>query len=187
LTGFGRTGSLMASDQAELKPDIICLAKGLTGGVMPLAVTLATPFVYQAFFGKDLSNALLHGHSYTANPLSCAVALENLKIMQTPEALSRIHNIKAYHRKFAPKIQAKFGERIHVRFVGTVMAIELQGIEGSYFNPIRAKIYDYFLANGILMRPLGNVFYLLPPYCISTEELDFVYEKIISFLHAHVE
>lgn len=187
LTGFGRTGSLMASDQVELKPDIICLAKGLTGGVMPLAVTLATPFVYQAFLGKDLSNALLHGHSYTANPLSCAVALENLKMMQTPEALSRIQNISAYHRKFAPKIQAKFGERIHVRFVGTVMAIELQGIEGSYFNPIRTKIYDYFLANGILMRPLGNVFYLLPPYCITTEELDFVYEKIISFLHTHVE
>jgi adenosylmethionine---8-amino-7-oxononanoate aminotransferase len=210
MTGFGRTGKLFATDYIETKPDILCLSKGLTGGAMALGVTSCTQEIYDAFLSKDRKKTLFHSHSFTANPLACTAGLASLDLLLTDETNNKILKINQLHEKF--KIRMVDGENGRMRYAptdnhvynsrgvshtptssndlnhnvrikGTILAIEIQTAEGtSYFNNIRDVAYQFFIEKGVLIRPLGNVIYLLPPYCISEEDLAYIYDCIEEFL-----
>jgi len=182
MTGFGRTGKYFATDYLTEKPDIICLSKGLTGGFMPMGVTSCTEDIFKAFLSTDRMKTLFHGHSYTANPLGCSAALASLDLMEKGETWQAIHRIGRKHLQFRMEMMAHDTLR-DVRQCGTILAMELEtGNDSSYFNNLRDLIYNFFLEKGILMRPLGNVMYLLPPYCVSDDDLDYIYRCIKEFL-----
>ncbi|KRP13358.1 MAG: adenosylmethionine-8-amino-7-oxononanoate aminotransferase [Sphingobacteriales bacterium BACL12 MAG-120813-bin55] len=177
MTGFYRTGSLFASDQCKEKPDIICLSKGITGGSMPLSVTLCTQEIYDAFYSDEKGKAFWHGHSYTGHPLACAAALASLELLMLPstqEAIQRI--VKRHHA--AEALLASSGKFENVRQCGTILAVDIPVKDPGYFSNIRDDIYYSALEKGVLLRPLGNAAYVLPPYCISDEELDVVYNTL---------
>ncbi|WP_183558145.1 adenosylmethionine--8-amino-7-oxononanoate transaminase [Mucilaginibacter sp. SP1R1] len=178
FTGFGRTGKPFACDHLQVQPDIMCFSKGLTGGTMALGLTTCTQHIYDAFLSDDRLKTLFHGHSFTANPIACASALASLDLFLEPETAANISRIEAAHAKFAAKI--KHHPKIKtVRQTGTIVAMEWEtGDNTSYFSSLRDKLYQYFLAEGIILRPLGNIIYILPPYCITNAELDYVYSKI---------
>lgn len=182
MTGFGRTGELFASDHLTEQPDLVCLSKGLTGGTMALGVTTCTEQVVSAFRTADRTKTFFHGHSFTANPLACAVALASLELLLTPECSQHIHRIARKHRAFAERTQHH--PRVKdIRCLGVILAIELHSPqETGYLNEARDFLYDFFLARDLLIRPLGNVIYLLPPYVIQDEELDSVYAAIVELL-----
>jgi adenosylmethionine---8-amino-7-oxononanoate aminotransferase len=212
MTGFGRTGKLFATDYVETKPDILCLSKGLTGGAMALGVTSCTQEIYEAFLSDDRKKTLFHSHSFTANPLACTAGLASLDLLLTDETNDKILRINQLHRQFKARVvvsedtdngrkvvsgdtdngvrknsplngRGAGGEVANIRIKGTILAIEIQTAEGtSYFNNIRDVAYQFFIEKGILIRPLGNVIYLLPPYCISEEDLSYIYECIEEFL-----
>jgi adenosylmethionine-8-amino-7-oxononanoate aminotransferase len=178
FTGFGRTGKPFACNHVQVQPDIMCFSKGLTGGTMALGLTTCTQDIYDAFLSDDKLKTLFHGHSFTANPIAIASALASLDLFLAPETAANMSRITAAHQQFAgrikdhPKIKA-------VRQTGTIIAMEWEtGDNTSYFNSLRDKLYHYFLAEGIILRPLGNIIYILPPYCITNAELDYVYSKI---------
>lgn len=182
MTGFGRTGKNFAIEYLEHTPDIICLSKGITGGFMPLGVTACSQKIYDAFYSEQYEKTFFHGHSYTANPLSCAAAIASLQILLSHECQSNIQNIVRKHAEFGRTLHTHPFVRM-VRQQGTILAIELNTIEHtSYFNSIRDQIYNYFLEQGVLLRPLGNIIYLMPPYTISDTQLDMVYTAIYSAL-----
>jgi adenosylmethionine-8-amino-7-oxononanoate aminotransferase len=178
FTGFGRTGKSFACNHVQVQPDIMCFSKGLTGGTMALGLTTCTQQIYDAFLSDDRLKTLFHGHSFTANPIACAAALASLDLFLEPATAANISRIEASHRQFADKI--KHHPKIKaVRQTGTIVAMEWEtGDNTSYFNSLRDKLYQYFLAEGIILRPLGNIIYILPPYCITNAELDYVYSKI---------
>jgi adenosylmethionine-8-amino-7-oxononanoate aminotransferase len=182
FTGFYRTGKFFACDYQNGQPDIFCLSKGLTGGVMPLGVTTCSEKIYEAFLsdGSDKVKTFFHGHSYTANPLACAVAVASMQLLEKEETQKSILRISGRHKEFAEKIKSNKKVK-EVRCLGTILAIEFSGEEG-YFSKMRNEIYQFFISKGILIRPLGNVIYLVPPYCISDEDLDYIYNAIIEFL-----
>ncbi len=182
FTGFYRTGKLFACNFQVEQPDIFCLSKGLTGGVMPLGVTTCTEKIYSAFLsdGTEKLKTFFHGHSYTANPLACAVAVASLEILEKEETQAAIQHISEKHKAFSEKIKHNKTVK-EVRNLGTILAIELTG-EAGYFSKMRNEIYQFFISKGILIRPLGNVIYLVPPYCISDVDLDYIYFTIIEFL-----
>ncbi|GAB4130914.1 MAG: adenosylmethionine--8-amino-7-oxononanoate transaminase [Raineya sp.] len=182
MTGFGRTGKLFASQYASFPPDIMCLSKGITGGTMPLGVTTCTEEIIDAFRSAESSKTFYHGHSFTANPLACAAALASLQILLQKETLNAITHIGERHIEFELKVRGH-KKLSDVRSIGTILALELQTQEEtSYFNQIGKSVYQYFLEKNILLRPLGNVLYLMPPYCIKEEELDWVYQEVLVFL-----
>ncbi len=182
MTGFGRTGKLFASDYLTNKPDVICLSKGITGGFLPLGVTTCTQAIFAAYQDKDLMKTFFHGHSYTANPIVCAAANANLDLLLQPSCLDSIQRIAKQHEVFAKTIGNLSAVR-SIRNLGVILAIELEtNQETSYINEARSTIYDYFLEKNILLRPLGNVLYVLPPYCITNEELQTIYQAIQVFL-----
>lgn len=184
MTGWGRTGRLFAGDFIETKPDIVCLSKGLTGGVLPLGLTVATEKIYNAFLAPDKTKALLHGHSYTGNPLACAVACANLDLIQNPDFLANINRISQKHTEFGEKLKHQF-PRLEIRQQGTIIALEIPETSGSsYFSNLRDIAYDFFLEEGLLIRPLGNIIFLNPPYCMTDTELDYTYLIIIQFLNS---
>lgn len=178
MTGFGRTGKLFASEYLVNKPDIVCLSKGLTGGTMALGVTSCTNQIYDAFLSDDKLKTLFHGHSFTANPIACAAALASLELTIKPETLENIQRIADKHSRFAERVKGHKKLR-HVRQTGTILAFEWE-TEGnsSYFSSLRDNLYLFFLQEGIILRPLGNIIYILPPYCITNEQLDYIYSKI---------
>ena len=179
MTGFGRTGKLFATNYCTHVPDIICLSKGITGGFMPLGVTICSQTIYETFISDDISKTFFHGHSYTANPLACAAANVSLDLLLSTDCQQNIQNICLNHAVFSEKI--KGNARIKdVRQTGTILAIEFKTSENSsYFNPFKEKAYKFYLENGVLLRPLGNVIYIMPPYCITNEELEIVYSVIL--------
>jgi adenosylmethionine-8-amino-7-oxononanoate aminotransferase len=177
LTGFGRTGRMFACERAGIVPDLMCVAKGLTGGFLPLAATFATDRVHQAFTGRDPARAFFHGHSYTANPVACAAANASLTIFETEPVFNRIAAIERTHAARLPEFR-EHPAVADVRFIGTVAAIELKVSDAGYLSSLRPRLYAYFLSRGVLLRPLGNVVYLLPPYVITPEQLNFVYDVI---------
>jgi adenosylmethionine-8-amino-7-oxononanoate aminotransferase len=177
LTGFGRTGSMFACEKAAVIPDLMCVAKGLTGGFLPLAATFATDRVHDAFLGGDPARAFFHGHSYTANPIACAAANASLQIFETEPVFERIAAIEKTHAKRLPAFAAHPGVA-DVRYIGTVAAIELKVPDAGYLSSLRPRLYEFFLGRGVLLRPLGNVVYILPPYVITPGQLDFVYDVI---------
>lgn len=178
FTGFGRTGKRFACDHVQVQPDIMCFSKGLTGGTMALGLTTCTQQIYDAFLSDDKLKTLFHGHSFTANPIAIASALASLDLFLAPETAANMARIEAAHRQFATRI--KDHPKIKtIRQTGTIIAMEWEtGDNTSYFNSLRDKLYHYFLAEGIILRPLGNVIYILPPYCITNAELNYVYSKI---------
>jgi adenosylmethionine-8-amino-7-oxononanoate aminotransferase len=178
FTGFGRTGKSFACNYVDVQPDIMCFSKGLTGGTMALGLTTCTQQIYDAFLSEDKLKTLFHGHSFTANPIACASALASLDLFQQPETGLNIQRIVSSHIQFAQKL--KHHPKIKaVRQTGTILAMEWEtGDNTSYFSLLRDKLYHYFLAAGIILRPLGNVIYILPPYCITDNELQYVYSKI---------
>jgi adenosylmethionine-8-amino-7-oxononanoate aminotransferase len=178
FTGFGRTGKNFAADHLVEKPDLMCFSKGLTGGTMPLGITTSTAEIHNAFLSADKMKTLFHGHSFTANPLACTAAIASLELLILRDTQKSIRRISQKHQEFAGKLRGH-AQLADVRLTGTILAIEWRTESGtSYFNDLRNQLYDYFMERGILMRPLGNVIYVLPPYCISNEDLDYIYEQI---------
>lgn len=178
MTGFGRTGTLFACEQLAEKPDIVCLSKGLTGGFLPLGATACKKEIFDAFLGENLQNALLHGHSYTANPLACSSALASLDLLLEPFCYRQREMIAANHRRFCNRWQGH-AKLVRCDSLGTILVLEYRtDADTSYFQPLARKLYSFFLKRGLLLRPLGNVLYILPPYCISEEELEFIYDQI---------
>lgn len=182
MTGFGRTGTLFACNQLSVAPDMICLSKGLTGGTLPMAVTLCTDAVYDAFYSDDVRHALYHGHSYTANPIACAAALASLDLLLTDECAQARAMIADAHRAFADEMTTHTKIE-NVRTCGTILAMTIRTSSGShYLSQERDRIYHYFLNRGVLLRPIGNALYLIPPYCISAAQLQQIYAHIRDFL-----
>ena len=179
LTGFGRTGPLFACGGANVVPDLMCLSKGLTGGFLPLGATAATDAVFETFLDADRRRTLFHGHSFTANPLACAAARASLRLLDA-ECEGRRRTIEAAHRRRLGRLDGH--PRVaRPRVIGTVAAVDLTG-GGSYLDPIGPQLAAFALASGVLLRPLGNVVYVLPPYCVTDEDLDRIYEVIVRFL-----
>ncbi|MEH3115684.1 adenosylmethionine--8-amino-7-oxononanoate transaminase [Pedobacter terrae] len=182
MTGFGRTGSYFACDQLSNKPDIICLSKGLTGGTMPLGITACTREIFDAFLSDDKLKTLYHGHSFTANPIACVASLASLDILLQDETMANIKRVEAKHALFLGEIKAHPKVKA-IRQTGTIIAIEWEtGNETSYLSNLRNLLYTYFLEKGIILRPLGNIIYILAPYIISDEDLDYIYIAIKSAL-----
>lgn len=182
MTGFGRTGKYFSCEALTNNPDIFCLSKGLTGGTMPLGVTTCNKQVFDAFLSNDQLKTLYHGHSFTANPVACAASLASMDILLSAETLPNLQRITAKHAEFAltlqghPKLKA-------VRQAGTILAMEWEtGNDSSYLSGLRNRLYLYFLERGIVLRPLGNILYILPPYVISNDDLDYIYRTIIEAL-----
>jgi adenosylmethionine-8-amino-7-oxononanoate aminotransferase len=181
FTGFGRTGRMFACEHAAIVPDMMCLSKGLTGGFMPLAATVCTEEIYQAFYSQDRSRALFHGHSYCGNPLGCSAAIASLKIFETEPVFERIHQIESIHSERLPF----FGSHpsvSDVRSLGTIAAIELRAQDPGYLSQMRSRLYPFFLEQGVLLRPLGNVLYMVPPYVIHRTDLHQAYDAITKAL-----
>jgi adenosylmethionine-8-amino-7-oxononanoate aminotransferase len=178
FTGFGRTGKRFACDHVTEQPDIMCFSKGLTGGTMALGLTTCTQQIFDAFLSDDRLKTLFHGHSFTANPVACASALASMDIFMENATTENIKRIETMHSEFALKI--KDHPKIKtVRQTGTIIAMEWEtGSNTSYFSSLRDKLYLYFLDAGIILRPLGNIIYILPPYCITNEDLNYIYSKI---------
>ncbi|MXV52212.1 adenosylmethionine--8-amino-7-oxononanoate transaminase [Pedobacter sp. HMF7647] len=178
MTGFGRTGKLFASDYLVNKADIFCLSKGLTGGTMALGVTTATGQIFDAFLSDDRLKTLFHGHSFTANPIACTAALASLELTLKAETSDNMNRIKQSHNHFLERIKSHPKLKA-VRQTGTIIAFEWNtGETTSYFSDLRDKLYTFFLDNGIILRPLGNIIYILPPFCISNDDLNYIYSKI---------
>lgn len=183
MTGFYRTGRFFATNHLTVKPDIYCLSKGITGGFMAMGVTSCTQEIFDAFLSDDKTKTLYHGHSYTANPLACAAAIASLDLYENKNCINDVTRIQFKHKEFLNRIQNHKAVDT-VRQQGTIIAIEIKTDAGtSYLNSVRDKIYTFFLQKGIILRPLGNIIYILPPYCISDNDLDFVYDSIIEFLN----
>jgi adenosylmethionine-8-amino-7-oxononanoate aminotransferase len=180
MTGFGRTGDWFACRKAAVTPDIICLSKGLTGGFLPLAVTVCTETIYHAFYSEDPIHTFYHGHSYTANPLGCAAALASLSLLE--EHASAFQTMEQKHTAHFHKLQG-IPTLEKLRVTGTIAAMDIKTSEApGYLNHVSLIIREKAIRQGLLLRPLGQVLYLLPPYCITDDELDFVYEGIQSIL-----
>lgn len=183
FTGFGRTGKLFAADHLSVQPDIMCFSKGLTGGTLPMGITTCSNEIYNAFLSDDQCKTLFHGHSFTANPLACTAALASMELLLNEETQSNIQRISAQHFQFSTVLK-QHPQIENIRQTGTILAWEIKNDQQtSYFNEIGKKLYHEFLLRGIIMRPLGNVMYLVPPYCITAAELDFIYNNILDVLN----
>lgn len=185
MTGFGRTGTLFASEQVGEFPDLLCLSKGLTAGFLPMSVTLAHKKIYDSFLSNDRARAFFHGHSFTANPLACAAANASLDLFEKKNIFKKIKKIEKAHKEFINSLR-QFNVVRNIRLQGTILAFDVQtpNAEGdSYLNQSRDFFYNYFLKNGVLLRPLGNTLYILPPYCISKKSLQKIYSLIIDMLN----
>jgi adenosylmethionine---8-amino-7-oxononanoate aminotransferase len=177
FTGFGRTGKMFACDVAGIGPDLMCLSKGLTGGFLPLAVTLCTEKIHDAFYSVDRSRTFFHGHSYSGNPLGCAAANASLRIFETEPVFERIAEIERIHRQRLPGLAKRVGA-VESRILGTIAALELRADDPGYLSKMRSQLYASFIESGVLLRPLGNVVYVVPPYVMTPDELHLVYDVI---------
>jgi adenosylmethionine-8-amino-7-oxononanoate aminotransferase len=187
LTGFGRTGPLFACAGAGVLPDIICLSKGLTGGFLPLGATVVGEPLFDAFRSRDRHQTFFHGHSYTANPLACAAARASLGLLDTACAQRRA-DLEADQRRNLARI-AGHPWVTDPRVLGTIAAFDIlpptslgASAGGGYLAPIGRELAAFALREGVLLRPLGNVVYAMPPYCITPEQLALVYDVIAGFL-----
>ncbi len=182
MTGFGRTGKNFACDYLLQQPDLICLSKCLTGGILPMSITTCTQEIFDAFYSDEKAKTLFHGHSYTGNPVGCAAALTSISMLLSDEMQNNLSRISSKHAAFAEELK-QLHSLSRVQHTGTILSLEIKTSEGNnYFSNIRDKMYDHFIQKGILLRPLGNVLYILPPYCITDAELETVYSGIREFL-----
>ncbi len=182
FTGFGRTGKYFACDHLGVQPDIMAISKGITGGTMPLGVTSCSGKISSAFLTNEVSKTLFHGHSYTANPLACAVANKSFELLTRKSCQNAIQTISNQQLSFKNKIK-DYPAVQTANCLGTILTLEIRTKDTtSYTNHLRKIIYPYFLERGILLRPLGNVIYVLPPYVITSEELEYIHSTIVDFL-----
>jgi adenosylmethionine-8-amino-7-oxononanoate aminotransferase len=179
-TGFGRTGKLFAMEHADVAPDLVCLSKGLTGGYMPLAATVVRDRLFDLFLSHDFDRALPHGHSFTANPLACSVALAAIGLYEEEQTMARIAEINAHHRTMLDVLAAR-PDVTQQRVLGPVLAFEV-GDDGAYQSEASRTLRAWYLAKGLNIRPIGSTVYLMPPYCITDEELARAYAGMIEGL-----
>jgi adenosylmethionine---8-amino-7-oxononanoate aminotransferase len=181
LTGFGRTGPLFASESLHHPADMICLSKGLTGGTMALGVTACSQPVFDAFLSPDRARTFFHGHSFTANPLACTAGLASLDLLMEKTCQDQIRAIQSDHAHFI-KNELSLQEDLfrNIRVMGTIMAFELNTGKDEYINRVGTEIMQAALCEGIYLRPLGNTVYIMPPYCISAEQLRKIYQFILN-------
>ncbi|MGA7808079.1 adenosylmethionine--8-amino-7-oxononanoate transaminase [Bradyrhizobium sp.] len=177
MTGWGRTGTLFACEQAGLVPDIGCYSKGLTGGALPLAVTLCSAGIFDAHYSPDRRKTFFHSSSYTASPIACAAALANVKVWQTEPVMQRIADLAAAQARGLDRFRddRRF---TNVRQIGTIAALDLAVTDAGYLADVGPRLYGEFMRRGLLVRPLGNTIYLMPPYCSTAGEIDAVYQAI---------
>ncbi|MDB5510472.1 MAG: adenosylmethionine-8-amino-7-oxononanoate aminotransferase [Hyphomicrobiales bacterium] len=177
MTGFGRTGSFLACEQAGIAPDILCLAKGITGGSLPLAATLCIPEIFDAHYSSDRSKTFFHSSSYTANPIACAAAVANLDVWDNEPVIERIGALTAWHREMLEPFRAE-PRFARVRQCGTIAALDLRVSDEGYLAGVGPALMAQFIDRGFLIRPLGNTIYLMPPYGIGKDELAAAYDAI---------
>ncbi|MBS1579796.1 MAG: adenosylmethionine--8-amino-7-oxononanoate transaminase [Bacteroidetes bacterium] len=183
MTGFGRTGKLFASEYIKIKPDIICLSKGLTGGTMALGVTACTTDIYNAYVTDDKLKTFFHGHSFTANPLACTAALASLDLLLNEECLNKIKWITNKNILFTNTLSQNKNNAIkNIRVLGTIVAFEINSGNDEYLNNISTTITQNAMQMGVYIRPLGNTVYIMPPYCITENELEKIYEVILNII-----
>lgn len=183
LTGFGRTGKMFACDLANVVPDLMSVSKGITGGFLPMGVTLCSDRVESAFCSDNCLHTFYHGHSYTGNALACAAATASLQIFDDEPVFDRIATIARIHGERLAQLRPmhQVGD---TRQIGTIAALELRAEDAGYLSAMRPKLYRFFLDRGVLLRPLGNVVYILPPYVIEPEELHRVYDVIVESIES---
>jgi len=177
MTGWGRTGTLFACEQAGITPDILCTSKGITGGALPLAATLCSAEIFDAHLSTDRSRTFFHSSSYTANPIACAASLANLGVWQSEPVAIRIKLLESMHRERLARFQSdpRFG---NVRQTGTIVALDLNVSTSGYLSDVGPKLRAFFRQRDLLIRPLGNVIYLMTPYCATSDDLDRAYAAI---------
>ena len=177
MTGWGRTGTVFACEQAGVSPDIACYSKGLTGGALPLAVTLCRPEIFRAHYATDRRRTFFHSSSFTANPIACAAALANIEIWESEPVRERIAVLEGQQARHLERFRGdpRFE---NVRRTGTITAMDLRTADGGYLAGIGPRLQEFFRRAHILLRPLGNTIYVLPPYCVTSEDLGALYEAI---------
>ena len=179
MTGFGRTGALFASQRAAIQPDLMALSKGLTGGFLPMGVTMASERIHRGFISETPGHTFFHGHSFTANPLGCAAALASLDLLQADPP--RYQDFESRHRPLLEQLSSSALVR-RPRSLGTMAAFDLDLGPDSYLNPVGKQLQSLCLAQGVYLRPLGNVVYLLPPLAISEAQLERCYSVLMEVL-----
>ncbi|PPD00470.1 MAG: adenosylmethionine--8-amino-7-oxononanoate transaminase [Hyphomicrobium sp.] len=177
MTGFGRTGTMFACEKASITPDIMCLAKGLTGGSLPLAATLCKPEIFEAHLSKDRGRMFFHSSSYTANPIACAAAVANLDIWRTEPVLLRVETLSQLQSQ-ARSVISQDNRFQNVRQVGTILAFDVANVAGGYLADVALTLRSRCLGEGVLIRPLGSTIYVMPPYCTTENDLTHVYDVI---------
>jgi len=178
MTGFGKTGKTFATDYLDENPDMMCLSKALTGGTIPMAITTFTQDIFEAFYDEDINKALFHGHTFTANPTGCAAALASLELLQSSGMQDNIARINQSHLEFQKHIESH-PKVATTRVLGVIFALEIKTESSeSYYGTLRNKLYDFFIENGVILRPVGNIVYILPPYIITDEQLQKVYQVV---------
>jgi adenosylmethionine-8-amino-7-oxononanoate aminotransferase len=181
MTGFGKTGKHFASLHMEIKPDVICLSKALTGGLLPMALTTCTQDVYEAFYSDDIGKGLFHGHTYSANPLACTAALASIELLQSEDIQKNIQRIISSHHEFGKRIKNHQNVK-SIRQLGVIFALDLN-IEMKRYGNLRDKLFKFFMDNGVFLRPLGNTIYIQAPYVITKKQLDKVYTVVENALN----
>ncbi len=176
MTGFGKTGSNFASDQIKHHPDLMCLSKALTAGLLPMGLTTCTREIFDAFYSEEISKGFFHGHTYTANPLACTAASAALELLLTDEIQTDICRINQMHADFDARMKRhpKVGNS---RYTGVIYALDL-AVSMQRYGKLRDTLYKKFMHKGVFLRPLGNTIYILPPYIITDDQLSKVYQSI---------
>ena len=183
MTGWGRTGTRFACEQASVAPDILCLSKGLTGGFLPMGVTMASEDIYRAFYSADRAKTFFHSSSFTGNPLACAAACASLKLWEDEPVFERIARVQQDLAALRARLQSR-PDVDNVRQTGTILALDVRGAEMGYLSAVSPKLYRHFITSGVLLRPIGQSIYVLPPYCVSRTDLERVVAAIESALDA---
>jgi adenosylmethionine-8-amino-7-oxononanoate aminotransferase len=178
MTGFGKTGKTFACDYLMQQPDMMCLSKALTGGTIPMAITTFTAAIFDGFYDDDTNKALFHGHTFTANPTGCAAALASLQLLQSASIQTNMKRVHLSHLDFQSKIKSHPKVKT-TRVLGVIFALEIiTESPAEYYGSLRNKLYNFFIENGIILRPVGNIVYILPPYIISQNQLEKVYQVV---------
>lgn len=180
MTGFGKTGRNFASDYLDNKPDIICLSKALTAGMFPLSITSCSQAVYNRFLSDAVEKGFFHAHTFSAHPIGCAAAIAGIELLNSPEIVERRTYIEKAHTSFARKMEnhPKISE---VRTIGVILAIDLN-VKMERYGNLRDLLYTNFMERGVLLRPLGNTIYVLPPFVITNDQLQKIYDTVITVL-----
>lgn len=178
MTGFGKTGKTFACDYLTQKPDMMCLSKALTGGTIPMAITTFTQQIFDGFYSDDTNKAFFHGHTFTANPTGCAAAIASISLLQNPQTQRNIERIHQAHLAFQASIN-NHPKVATTRVLGVIFALQIKTqSQEEYYGTLRNKLYQFFIQNGIILRPVGGIIYILPPYIITDQQLQKVYKTI---------